>query len=70
MMPSSGPSNVDEVMLVGGSTRMPRAQQIAKEIFGKGRTRTSIPTRWWRWGRCRPGRRADRRSQGSPAPAT
>ncbi len=26
---------IDEVVLVGGSTRMPRAQQIAKEIFGK-----------------------------------
>ncbi|MBL8745113.1 MAG: molecular chaperone DnaK, partial [Phycisphaerae bacterium] len=26
---------VDEVVLVGGSTRMPKAQQIAKEIFGK-----------------------------------
>ena len=29
------PSKIDEVVLVGGSTRMPRAQQIAKEIFGK-----------------------------------
>jgi molecular chaperone DnaK len=28
-------SKIDEVILVGGSTRMPRAQQIAKEIFGK-----------------------------------
>ncbi|MBL9031745.1 MAG: molecular chaperone DnaK [Phycisphaerae bacterium] len=26
---------IDEVVLVGGSTRMPRAQQIAKELFGK-----------------------------------
>ncbi|NUQ67236.1 MAG: molecular chaperone DnaK [Phycisphaerales bacterium] len=26
---------IDEVILVGGSTRMPRAQQIAKEIFGR-----------------------------------
>ncbi len=26
---------IDEVVLVGGSTRMPRAQSIAKEIFGK-----------------------------------
>jgi molecular chaperone DnaK len=26
---------IDEVVLVGGSTRMPKAQQIAKEIFGK-----------------------------------
>jgi molecular chaperone DnaK len=29
------PSRIDEVVLVGGSTRMPRVQQIAKEIFGK-----------------------------------
>ncbi len=28
-------SKIDEVILVGGSTRMPRAQQICKEIFGK-----------------------------------
>ena len=28
-------SRINEVVLVGGSTRMPRAQQIAKEIFGK-----------------------------------
>ncbi|HNB59262.1 MAG TPA: molecular chaperone DnaK [Phycisphaerales bacterium] len=29
------PSKIDEVVLVGGSTRMPKAQQIAKELFGK-----------------------------------
>jgi molecular chaperone DnaK len=28
-------TKLDEVVLVGGSTRMPKAQQIAKEIFGK-----------------------------------
>jgi len=28
-------SKIDEVVLVGGSTRMPKAQQICKEIFGK-----------------------------------
>ncbi len=28
-------SDIDEVVLVGGSTRMPRVQQIVKEIFGK-----------------------------------
>src|SRR5690606_27497933 len=28
-------SRIDEVVLVGGSTRMPRVQTIAKEIFGK-----------------------------------
>jgi molecular chaperone DnaK len=29
------PSQIDEVVMVGGSTRMPRVQQIVKEIFGK-----------------------------------
>jgi molecular chaperone DnaK len=28
-------AQIDEVVLVGGSTRMPRVQQIVKEIFGK-----------------------------------
>jgi len=28
-------NEIDEVVLVGGSTRMPRVQQIVKEIFGK-----------------------------------
>jgi molecular chaperone DnaK len=29
------PSKIDEVVLVGGSTRIPRVQQIVKEIFNK-----------------------------------
>ncbi|QQS08801.1 MAG: molecular chaperone DnaK [Phycisphaerales bacterium] len=29
------PDKIDEVILVGGSTRMPKAQLIAKQIFGK-----------------------------------
>ncbi len=29
------PKDIDEVVLVGGSTRMPKVQQMAKEIFGK-----------------------------------
>jgi len=28
-------SDIDEVVLVGGSTRMPKVQQIAKDLFGK-----------------------------------
>jgi len=28
-------SEISEVLLVGGSTRIPKMQQIAKEIFGK-----------------------------------
>jgi len=30
-----GPSDIDEVVLVGGMTRMPRVQTLVKEIFGK-----------------------------------
>ena len=29
------PSQIDEVVLVGGSTRVPRVQQVVKELFGK-----------------------------------
>jgi molecular chaperone DnaK len=29
------PSQIDEVVLVGGMTRMPRIQQLVKELFGK-----------------------------------
>jgi molecular chaperone DnaK len=29
------PSDIDEVVLVGGSTRMPRVQQLVREFFGK-----------------------------------
>ena len=29
------PSDIDEVVLVGGSTRIPRVQQLVKEFFGK-----------------------------------
>src|SRR5262249_45819064 len=29
------PSDIDEVVLVGGMTRVPRVQQLVKEIFGK-----------------------------------
>tara|TARA_B100000809_G_scaffold259300_2_gene304048 strand:+ start:721 stop:2664 length:1944 start_codon:yes stop_codon:yes gene_type:complete len=29
------PSEIDEIVLVGGSTRVPKVQQLVKEIFGK-----------------------------------
>src|SRR5512145_1347896 len=29
------PSDIDEIVLVGGSTRIPRVQQIVKDLFGK-----------------------------------
>ena len=36
-------SKIDQVVLVGGSTRMPRVQQIAQEIFGREPNRTVNP---------------------------
>lgn len=30
-----GPDKIDEIVLVGGSTRIPRVQQLVKELFGK-----------------------------------
>ena len=37
------PSEVDEVILVGGSTRMPAVQALAKEIFGREPNRSVNP---------------------------
>ncbi len=37
------PSDIDEVLLVGGSTRIPRVQAIVKEIFGKEPNRSVNP---------------------------
>src|SRR5258708_26771425 len=30
-----GPEKIDEVVLVGGSTRIPKVQQMVKDFFGK-----------------------------------
>jgi molecular chaperone DnaK len=45
------PSDIVEVVLVGGSTRIPMVQKLVKEFFGKEPQRASIPTRSWRWAR-------------------
>ncbi len=37
------PSDIDEVILVGGSTRVPAVQAIVKELFGKEPNRTVNP---------------------------
>ncbi|HEY4321335.1 MAG TPA: molecular chaperone DnaK [Gemmatimonadales bacterium] len=37
------PSEIDEVILVGGSTRIPRIQEIVKEFFGKEPNRSVNP---------------------------
>ena len=36
-MPSVTRDQIDEVILVGGMTRMPRVQEKVAEIFGKAR---------------------------------
>lgn len=48
-------SDIDHVVLVGGSTRMPAVAQVVKDLTGKEPTRASTPTRSWPWApRCRP----------------
>ncbi|MCH7814271.1 MAG: Hsp70 family protein, partial [Planctomycetes bacterium] len=37
------PSDIDEVVLVGGSTRMPAVQKLAKDIFGKDPNKSINP---------------------------
>jgi len=37
------PQNIDEVVLVGGSTRIPKVQQLVKNMFGKEPNRTVNP---------------------------
>src|SRR5690606_6038056 len=37
------PGDVDEVVLVGGSTRMPKVQQIVKDLFNKEPNKTVNP---------------------------
>ncbi len=37
------PSDIDEVLLVGGSTRIPKVQQLVKEFFGKEPNRSVNP---------------------------
>ena len=37
------PSDVDEIILVGGSSRIPMAQKLVQELFGKGLNKTFNP---------------------------
>jgi molecular chaperone DnaK len=37
------PAQIDEVVLVGGSTRIPRVQQLVKDLFGKEPNKTVNP---------------------------
>ena len=42
-------SDIDDVILVGGQTRMPKVQEVVKNFFGKEPARTSTRTRRWPW---------------------
>jgi molecular chaperone DnaK len=37
------PSQIDEIIMVGGQTRMPRVQQVVREFFGKELNKSSNP---------------------------
>ena len=40
-------SDIDEVIMVGGSTRIPAVQDAVKKFFGKEPNKGVTPTRWW-----------------------
>ena len=42
-MPDSSRGDVDEVVLVGGSSRIPKVQAIAEELFGKAPNKSINP---------------------------
>ena len=58
--PKLDAEQIDEVVLVGGSTRMPAVQQLVKEIFGKEPQQGRQPRRGRRRRRRHPGRRRSR----------
>ena len=41
-------AEIDEVMLVGGMTRMPNVSETVKNSSAASRIRASTPTKWWR----------------------
>ena len=61
------PKKIDEVVLVGGSTRIPKVQQIVQGLLRQGAPQGREPGRSRRGRRGGPGRRARRRRQGRPA---
>jgi molecular chaperone DnaK len=65
--PGSPRSEIDEVILVGGMTRMPAVQEKVAEFFGKRAAQGRQPRRGRRGRRRDPGRRAEGRGQGRPA---
>ena len=61
------PSQIDEVVLVGGSTRIPKVQEIVTQPVRQGAQSQREPRRSGRGGRGGAGRRAGRRSEGRAA---
>ena len=64
---SLDPKRIDEVILVGGSTRIPKIQQIVKDYFGKEPNKSRQSGRGRGYRRRHSGRRAGRRGQGCAA---
>ena len=63
------PEQIDEVVLVGGSTRVPMVQRLVKELFkGKEPNRTVNPDEVVAIGAAIQGAHRDRRRQGHPRP--
>ena len=60
-------SQIDKVLLVGGSTRIPAVQEAVKKLHRQGALQGHQPRRMRRHGRGHPGRRAGRRGQGPAA---
>ena len=61
------PAEINEVVLVGGMTRMPKVQEVVKQLFGKEPHKGVNPGRGGRDRRRDPGRRAAGRRQGRAA---
>ena len=61
------PSQIDEVVLVGGSTRIPRVQEMVREYLRQGAAQGREPGRSRGRRRGGPGRRAGRRGEGRAA---
>ena len=60
-------AEINEVVLVGGMTRMPKVQEVVKQLFGKEPHKGVNPGRGRRGRRRDPGRRAAGRRQGRAA---
>ena len=62
------PAHIDEIVLVGGMTRMPPSSRRSRRSSGQGAAQGRQPGRGRRHRRRDPGRRAGRRGQGRPPP--